>query len=329
MANTRTAEQVNQWLRNNSVQTGLSEADTMAAINANPALRQKWLNFASDAPRMVADNFGRTGGIVPMTVEPRHQFEKEALTALGSGTIGRSDPRVTAMFDRFSNLSGLSEEMLRKGASGFNEEEFDQYRNKYTSDVTDATVSRLNDQAMEMRAKLLRQQASNRGNATFGDLYGAQQLGDIDQELLRSSRDVIARGNEAGFNTALEALFRQRGNELSAGGAIGNLGGQQISAATSLEGILGSELERGLTQIGAQYGAGANIRGFNQDLADLAFQNYMEPVLRGNTNTTNAVSALPAVQGKVAQYTAPSFNRFGNIAQGVAGIAESAKGIRF
>ncbi len=293
----------------------------MAAINSNPSLSQEWQRFSS-TPQPIA-GAPQAGGIVPLTVEPRHQFEKDALTSLGQGTFTNQDPRINELFDNFSGYSSQGADLLKQGASGFNQAEFDQYYNPYQEDVTDRSISRLNEQAEEMRANLQRQQASGRGNATFGDLYGAHQAGDIERELIKTSGDVIAQGNASGFNTALEALFNQRGLQQNSGQALANIGGQQVQGATALSGVLGQQLEQGLTATGAQLGAGTNIRDFNQNLADTSFQNYTQPILQGNLATDAALSNFSNVQGGTATFNSSDINRFGELAQGVGGIAGS------
>jgi hypothetical protein len=285
---------------------------------------------------------------MPLTIEPLHQFERSALTALGANNpaalrAAGVDPRATAfldraggMLDRFGDYSSEAAGMNRAGTQGFNQAEFDQYYNPHTEMVRDRTLTRLSDEAEKMRANLLRMTASNRGNASFGDLYGAQRMGDIDKEYLQKSGDIIATGNQAGFDTALEALFKQRSNQLQGGQNMAGIGGQYINAAgtagnmaTGAQNIAGAGYEQGVSGINNQLTAGNYIRGFNQNSANQAFTNLVEPTRFSNAVTTAAVSGTPGVQGSGASYTVPYYDRFSNVAQGVGGALSAASQIKF
>lgn len=303
-------------------------------INTNPQAAAAY--NAAVAQATSANNAARTDptGIVPATVEPLHQYEREALTALGSNNIGALraagiDPRATQFLDRFGQYSDEAAGMVRAGTKGFDQEEFDQYFNPYQEEVTERSIDRLSLQAQEMRANLLRQTASNRGNATFGDLYGAQRMGDIDRELIQTSGDVRARSNESGFNTALESLFRQRANQIQGGNALGGMGGQFVNAAGQSQNVSNNGYQQALLGLTGQLGAGTTIRDYNQDLANLAFSNMTEPTRFNNELSTSAVQKTPGIQGGGISYTTEPYNRFSNIASGAGGAITELSKIRF
>lgn len=266
-----------------------------------------------------------TGGIVPANIEPRHRFEKEALTALGSGNldvIRASNPRAEEYLDRFGEMGKSAADLIKRSAGGYDQGTIDKYFNPYIEQVTNRSIDRLSDKAKEMRATLLRNLASQRGNATFGDLYGAQRMGDIDKELLMSSGDIIAQGNQAGFNTALEALFKERANQAQAGNLMGDLASRYATGAGAAQNISTSQLTQGLTALKEQLGAGSNIRGYNQALADAAMKNQLEPVQRGNLATATALESMPNIQGGMDTYSQPVIDRFGTTALGLSGLLE-------
>ncbi len=292
-----------------------------------------WLmnQFGSTATPIVnaADN------VMPVTIEPLHQYERAGLTGLGTNTpasirASGIDPRTEQLLDRFSQMSDEAAGMIRAGTGGFDQAEFDQYRNPYTEQVTNRSVDRLTSQAKEMRANLLRTMASNRGNATFGDLYGAQRMGDIDKELLQKSGDIIAQGNEGAFSNALAALQNRRARQLQGGQILSGTGGQFINAAGTAQNIAGAGFEQGMQGLQGQLGAGQYIRNYNQGVSDLAFQNYMQPQMDENAVLDSAVSGYNTVRGAQNAYTQPvQYDRFGNIAMGVGGILNAASKLKF
>jgi hypothetical protein len=303
-------------------------------IDSNPQAKAAYMAAVQQAK--AGNNAALTDqtGVVPATAEPLHRFEKEALTSLGSGNpaVLRQagiDPRTTQFLDRFGGFSDEAAGMIRSGTQGFDQGEFDQYSNPYNEQVTERSVDRLNEQAQEMRANLLRSQSSNRGNASFGDLYGAQRMGDIDREQIQTTGDITAQGNQAGFNTALEALFKQRGNQLQGGNIMGGMGGQFVNAAGQAQSIANSGFNQATSAIQNQGLAGTAIRGYNQNLADQTFANMSEPTRFSNAQTATALEATPGVIGRGANYTTPPVDRFGQIATGVAGAAEELGKIRF
>jgi hypothetical protein len=296
-------------------------------IDTDPAAKAKY-NAALKAGK------APSAGVMPLTIEPLHQFEKTALTALGSNNPGAIraagiDPMAKDYLSRFGKYADEAAGMTRAGTEGFNQEEFDQYFNPYTEDVTNRSVSRLSEEAQNMRANLLRQTASNRGNASFGDLYGAQRMGDIDKGFIDKSGDIIASGNQAGFNTALEALFRRRSNQLQGGGQMAGIGSGFTSAAGTAQNVSNAGYEQGMAGLTGQLGSGQYIRNFNQGAADLTFQNMSEPTRFSNALTTSAVAGAPQVQGNGVNYTTPYYDRFGDVAQGIGGAATAASQIKF
>jgi hypothetical protein len=220
--------------------------------------------------------------------------------------------------------------MVRGGTQGFDQTEFDSYANPYTKDVTNRSIDRLSEQAQNMRANLLRTTASNRGNASFGDLYGAQRMGDIDKELLNKSGDIIAQGNQQGFSTALEALQNRRTRQLQGGQILAGTGGNFITAANSAQGISNAGFEQGVNTANANLGAGQYIRDYNQGVSDLAFQNYAQPQMDENALTNASVEGYGGVRGAQQGYEVqPTYNRFGNAVSGVGSILTAANQIKF
>jgi hypothetical protein len=276
--------------------------------------------------------------VMPVTVEPLHQFERAALTKLGTATpesirAGGIDPRTGQFLDRFGQMTDEAAGMIRGGTQGFDQAEFDSVYNPYTKDVTNRSVERLSEQAQNMRANLLRTTASNRGNASFGDLYGAQRMGDIDKELLSKSGDVIAQGNQQGFATALQALEERRKRQLQGGQTMAGAGGNFINAASTAQNIANSGFEQGMNTTNAQVGAGGYIRNYNQGVSNLAFQNFNQPQMDANALTDASVSGYNGVRGAQQGYTQPyvadNYDRFGTIAQGVGQTLQDINKIKF
>lgn len=322
-----------RWGRNNGFlgENEIAKDGLLDGRVTDPIARQKMQQAQqtfNSAPASTA-----AGGVVPITIEPRHDFEKQALRRFGSGDIGQisqSNPRADRLMDKFESVTDDSIALTKQGGSGFNQSEFDEVFNPYTEQVTQRSVDQLTDRAKDMRANLLRQMSSNRGNASFGDLYGAQRLGDIDEELISTAGDVLLQGNNAGFSTALESLFRTRSNQLQAGQQLAGTGANFANGANAAQSQQANQVQVGQSLLNNQLSAGTNIRGFNQNMSDAAFANRTLPTTQQNAATEAALNRFNTVSSNLgAQYNTPNINRFGEILQGAGGIADQLSQVRF
>lgn len=315
MANTRTQAEVEAKLRPFGFTGPATGGRAKAFVDARPELQQMMREFTSVAP--LSQRNVDQSGVVPITAEPLHQFEREGLKNIGQMTPERGRAFVSdearQSLDRFGRFQDEAASAVRQGMRGFDQGEFNQYMNPYTEQVTERAVDQLSSDAQEMRNKLLRAQASNRPNASFGDLYGAQRMADIDEQLVETTGNLRAQMGERGFNQSLDRLFQQRNNQLGGGQILGGLGRDALSGANVAQGLESSGLRNFLSMENQRIGAGGMIRDYNQNLANAAFDRFSAPQQFQNQLTQNALNSYRGLQRQTpVPYNTPQFDRFGN-----------------
>lgn len=205
------------------------------------------------------------GGVVPMTVEPLHQFERDALTQManppsyGQGSVAQANqalqqmmgqPTVNPLAQQYLEQAG---EFTRQGAAPVTLEEAQGVANPYAQALQD----RLTQQGERARAEILARQG-RRGASSFGDTATGEEMGFLQEEMSRGRSDIDFKTYESAF----DRLMRQRELSQRAGGTLGQLG----SAA---QGVTASGAGIGLQRAGALYNAGMGMtdlgRMINQD----------------------------------------------------------------
>jgi hypothetical protein len=233
-----------------------------------------------------------SAGVVPMTIEPMHQFEKQAYTqtsqqqlspymAQASGFLSNmlNQPTVNPLATQYM---GDAASLTQRGAAPIAFNEVEAMRNPYAA----AEKESLNEAGRQARAAMLARQGT-RGAASFGNTAMGTEKGYLESELGRNLANVDYRS----YNDAYERLLKERGLSLSGGANLGNIGtatqGLTSSGAGIGRGIAGSLYDAGAGQVDAQrtltadlLAAGQGIRGFNQGMLDyvardtLGSQNY-------------------------------------------------------
>lgn len=269
---------------------------------------------------------------MPVGIEPLHQYERTALTAMGGSpsTIGNSalNPMATQFLQNADKYGGMASTALQSGMKGFDLNEVQQFYNPAQDAVTNRAVSRLTDSAKRTQQDMINR-LSSRGSATMGDLYGAQQMGDIQKELVNKTGDIEAQGAYQNWTDAVSHMMQNRTNALNAGATYAGMINPMTSAATGAQNITGAAFNTGLQGLQAQQGAGQTIRGFNQGVADIAMGNYLGRNEFQNNLTNQAFGAFPTLNGgemiqTAQQQQANAGTAIGGLVGGLAGWAGSS-----
>lgn len=310
---------------------GRAEAFFDANADAN-ALGLDMLNFGDAG---TYDNAGYTpyeddllqgAEVMPLGVEPLHEYERAALQQVGENPFGLSQqgtsPLAELFLERSQPYMDEAADFYRVSGRGLTGDKIDAAMNPYQQQVVDRSVLRLNEEAEKIRAELLRRQGG-RGSASFGDLRFSQQMGDIDQELLNKTGDMVSGLNYEGYNSTVNRLLNERGLQSRAGQGISGLGSSLGSLAGTAQNISTSGQNAALQALAAQQNAGQNIRGFNQGLADIALSEYMANQNYPRTNLNNTLGMLPAFQSGTGQQVVRSDSgsqRLGNTLTTIGGV---------
>jgi len=146
------------------------------------------------------------------------------------------------------------------------------------------------------------------GDAQYGNeqalnnFFAGQNLNNLEQQ-----------GMNQAYNTGLGAYQQQQGQELQAGNALGNLGGQVQ--------------QTGLTGANAVFGAGTQQQQLNQSQLTEAYQNFMNqvnwPYQQLNTQiaaTANSPYQVPTANLAPTSATAQNLGAFASLAGGVGSL---------
>lgn len=249
-----------------------------------------------------------TNGLVPATVEPLHQYEKNALMAsanpglLGGGGMVDAQRMLrdymgnpSAMMGQYTNP--LATQYMQQAGTAINSgmapitaQEVQSIQNPFT----DVLKARLSEAGEKTRAAILANQGT-RGARSFGDTVQADRMSSLDKEMLMGNREIDYQG----FQDALGILENMRNRNMAGGQALGSLGTQAQGITESAAGLglanIASLFRMGQEQtaqnernINRQLGAGAYIRDYNQRIND-AIGNDM---LAEQGNDANKVSQI-------------------------------------
>lgn len=217
-------------------------------------------NLPGYTPNPAATSSMGVGG-VPMTVEPLHNWEKEALTTVanppmfGGGSMVMANEMLQKMMSNPAAFTSqyvnpmATDYMTRAGDAtegamrqiGF--DEVQGMANPYASSLK----NRLNEAGAAARAAIAARQGM-RGGRSFGDTSTGIRQGMIDQELL-------SKGSDIDYNTWNDSYARlqdERGRMMQGGAQFGNL-------ASGAQGITNSAAQAGLAGINALFGAGREL----------------------------------------------------------------------
>jgi hypothetical protein len=293
------------------------------ALNSDPAANQRLLDMITGENAM------------PVGVEPIHTYERQALMGMGdpSSIADRGYNPMSSTFLQNANMyAGKADSALQNGMRGFDANEVQQYFNPAQEAVTNRATSRLSENAKKLQQDMVGR-LSNRGSATMGDLYGAQQMGDIQKELVSKTGDIEAQGAYQNWTDAVANMMQTRNNSLQAGNTYAGMVNPMTSAATGAQGITNSAFTTGLAGLQAQQGAGRRIQGFNQGVADISMGNYLGrndfQNNLGNTafSTFNTLNSPSANIGQTQQVQPNTGAQIGSALGGLAGASGLTSGI--
>lgn len=239
-------------------------------------------------------------GSMPIGIEPIHTYERTALQTLGkdpySAGTALMNPRFNQMMESGNQYAGKADSAIQQGMRGFDAAEMQQYMNPYTEQVINRSTSRLSEEGERMKQAMI-DSMSKRGGATMGDLYGAQQMGDISKELVSKTGDITSSLNYQGWTDALAQQEAQRNRALSGGQTYAGMAGTAYGGANTAQNATFGAQELGLKTLGAQQAAGQRIQGFNQGVADIAMGDYMGGQNFRNTLVNTALQQFPGIAG--------------------------------
>jgi hypothetical protein len=273
---------------------------------------------------------GQNRAVMPVGVEPLHEWERAGLTTLANpgqlGGGGMVDAQ-KMLRDYLANPAAGSDKFIdptaRKyidSAGGYFEEgrnavnrainpnsaDIQGSMNPYIEQVTNRSTARLSEEAQKLRDTLLADEG-NRSSASFGDLSYAQRMGDIDKELLSKTGDLTANLNYQGYSDAIQNLLKGGGQLGQFGQGVTNAAGtaQDIrnsgisNAMAPIEGLFNmgnKQTDMGFEAARNQIGAGQTVRNFNQGLADISTQDYMNEQNYPRENLNQTLNTLKGFQ---------------------------------
>lgn len=211
MANTITAQQANDFLKANNIQTGMTEAQSMAAINANPATAAAWRNLTTLPATSAAPSTPQAPGIQPLTTSSMNPYQKEALEALGRGT-GPVNPNISANIQKASSA-------VDRLSTPYDPNSYKQFMNPYIDEVINRNASNIGRQYNTQRNQINEDFAAAGG---FGSTAQgversrtneaeARQIGDMDAQLRAQGFDTATGRSLDLYNTGLNTLASQAG----------------------------------------------------------------------------------------------------------------------
>jgi len=296
--NTISAQQANEFLKANNIKTGMTEAQSMAAINANPTVAAAWKNLTT-IPAPSATPAPQAPGIQPLTTSSLNPYQKESLEALGKGTgplnpnIGANLQKATSAADRLS--------------TPYDPNSYKQFMNPYIDEVISRNASDIGRQYSVNRNQNTEDFARAGG---FGSTAEGVARALTNEAEGRQVGDMSAQLRAQGFDTATGRSLDLYGTGLNTAqaqaGLYGNIAGQQQSVDQYGRNVLTTDLNNKLN-------AGNQIQSQNQRELDAYFAErdrafnypYVNADFYGNilnryptgTTQTSTQSGVGAIQG--------------------------------
>jgi len=353
-----TPQQAEQFFQSAGITTPGGGGARTRLLESNPQLDQQLNNMLSA--------YGSGGrGAMPIGVEPLHEWEKQGLTTLANpGLLGGGgmvegqqrirdylanpqagaqaymSPEAKQALQQSMGMFGKADASLQQGTSAITGSDFDRYMNPFQKQVTDVALAQLEEdygKARDARSA----EINRRPSASFGDLFGAEKMAEIEGQLVKSRAEIPAAYGYRGWQDSLGAIQGEKNRYLQAGQTYGGLGSSLGNVATQAQGIQGDAMNAGLkpismlyetgvqgTQVGfdaadRRVGAGSAVRGYNQSLADITMNDYMQERAFPRTNLSQTMGLIPSFAPQ--QYQGVQQQTTGSVAGGI-GQALSAIG---
>lgn len=327
-----------QWNADAATQYGLSSGLLKAGEQATGGLL---IQRAQEAGRMgdlqsamqaYTNPAANEGSFVPITVDPLHQYEQDALRrmanppAYGSGSTAQANQYLQQLLSSTQRINPLAEQYMQQAgqfttqaAAPITMADVEAIRNPYAQALQD----RLTEQGRQARAALMSQQGL-RGGRSFGDTSQGVRESYLDAELQRGRSDIDYKT----YESALAQLQQQRQREQGVGGQLGQLGqaAQNLTQSGAQIGLnmAGSLFNAGqaLTQQGRQatqdqLASGKYIRNYNQAINDMIANNILAGIADEPSRLANVQNLLSGFQSSTS--TGPSTGA--NSLQQLGGLA--------
>lgn len=285
-------------------------------------------------------------GVVPLTVNPIHQFSREALTSLSDPNTPRSggmtlmaqqmlqrlgsdpqgfaaqyrDPRVNTALD---SMGG----QLEYAGSQVGQDDVDAYMNPYQKQVVDAYKDEWTDLGNRARAAIMSRTGDSRA---FGSSSQALQFSELANDMGRQGSTAIADLLYKGYGDALNQANTQRNRALQVAGGYGSQASMAQDTFANAMG-LGGNVIGGFADLGNQIRgntlgnlqnqmkSGQYIQDYNQRVADLVGGE----IGRVTQNTPTRLSELAGYLGQF-QPTQQQWQQRPNSLQKIGALAGAA-----
>ena len=348
--NTLNNAQVNQFLASQGLPqvAGTGQA---AGLIANKGLSDAFKRFQANTgaitdPATIANinatPQGAGRGVVPMTTEPLHGYEKTGLQQLAGQNTGNLQQVLQQLQGLTTNPQSATAGYMNPLAQGYLQEAGGMVRGS-TAPITMEQIQGIaNPYAAGMKENLteagrraraiITANQGTRGARSFGDTSQGQQLGATFSEEMKGGREIDYNT----FNTALQELARQRGEMQSGGQILGGLGSTAQSVTSSalrdaLAAIGGqAEVAGGISSLGRQQaldtlGAGQYIRDYNQRINDKLEADILADAGYGRQNLSDVLEMLKSTYGGTQYEYTPKANALELAGTGVGILGELAK----
>jgi hypothetical protein len=304
-------------------------------------------NFGTQDVAQIKQRFSQFPGVVPMTSEPLHQFERTALTRMGqpdgqlyqqSGQLAQqmmADPRGFAAkytAPRVGEYQQQAADAYGSGMAAITPQDVSQYMNPYQEQVVEASMNRLNEEGERARAALL-SNLGRRGAASFGDTSQGVQLGMLGKELLSKRADIFSNLMSQGYRDAMSAATGQKGRALQAGQGFAGLGGQAQNIFANAYGLGSGAAQTGqrmgADELSGQLQAGSYIRNYNQNVANQVGSNILGEQGDRLNKIQTVLGMLPQYQSGSSQQNQYMPSTASNVANVIGGTDWGSIGSAF
>lgn len=335
MANVFTQQQVEDLLRPYGFTGPAVNGAAAQFLQNNPTA-----NTAFTAAAQQYSAAQPSAGVVPLTVEPLNSTQKTGL--LGLSTPVSQQPGNDAMQSVLQRLQAMQGNPTTSPIATSSLQDAQKYTAAGAAPISQSEVqglsnpfaSGLNDQITQAgkvaRAAILANQGM-RGADSFGSTAQGNEMGLLDQGITNATNT----NNYNTFQSALDAVQKMRGNNLTAGNVANNTAStaQGVTSngnALTLENLqalfnTGGALNNNLATTSAnQITAGNQIQGQNQNVANQVGANIQGGINYPISNIQNILSLLNSFQSGTGGAVAPanSLTQAGGAAGGIGDLLQ-------
>lgn len=322
-------------------QGGLLDSRVRAAGDSAWSSYQNTMNAMKQPGYTNASTVG-----MPLSVEPRNEWEKTALEGLanpgllgGGGMVDAqaklrellANPSATAS----TYTSPLANTYLTKagdavasGLKGYLQSDVD----KYTNPLQSAVHDRIDDSAARAKAALMKN-LGQRGGAAFGSTVTSDRLAQLDKGVRQEHQDVDYKG----FQDAVANMQKERDRSITGGQVYGGLGstaqdvfsnalGGASGNVKALFGMGQEQTAQGFKNLKERLAAGKDVRSYNQNLADIIQSDLLAGDSWPRTNLSNTLALLKNFEGTTpGTYTPSTLSQIGSAVGAGVNIGDALK----